>query len=147
MALTGRTLAWLNLAWHFGRHVAVQVPRRAFRAGDDLQRFRDAVEPEGYVPLTADERALLPSTMMCIDCGLCVPACPELQAAGGTAWDEAWTFVAGPSRSIDRAALVADSIQPCTACEACAAACPMDIPIPHLAALVRRLARTRTGGS
>ncbi|HSJ07569.1 MAG TPA: 4Fe-4S dicluster domain-containing protein [Longimicrobiales bacterium] len=147
MAPTGRALAWLNLAWRFGHHVVVRMPRRALRAGNDLQRFRDAVEPEGYVPLTADERALLPSTMACIDCGLCVPACPELQAGGGTAWDEAWTFIAGPSRSIDRAVLVAAAIPPCTACDACTAACPMDIPIPQLAALVQRLARTRTGGS
>lgn len=140
MAFAGRTLAWLNLAYRFGRHVVVQMPRRALRRGDDLQRFRDAVEPEGYVPLSPLDRARLPATMRCIDCGLCALACPTLRQAGGSAWDEAWTFVAGPSRSIDRARIVALQVTPCAGCDVCTAVCPTGVPITHLAGLIHRLA-------
>lgn len=147
MALSRRTLAWLNLAYRFGRHVLVQMPQRALRAGNDLRRFRDAVEPEGYVPLAAADRALLPATMRCINCGLCALACPALQHGGGSAWDEAWTFVAGPSRSIDRARIVAPAIPPCADCDACAAVCPTGVPISHLAGLLRRLAEPQPGES
>jgi formate hydrogenlyase subunit 6/NADH:ubiquinone oxidoreductase subunit I len=149
MALTGRTAAWLNLAYRFARHVAVVMPRRALTADGGLQRFRDAVEAEGYLPLDAGGRALLPAAMNCIGCGLCSLACPAMRdAAAGRppgAWDEPWTFVAGPSRSIDRAGLVAAGLTPCAACDVCAAVCPTGVPIPQLAALVRRLAEPQPG--
>jgi succinate dehydrogenase/fumarate reductase-like Fe-S protein len=147
MAVTGRTRAWLNLAYRFGRHVVVRMPQRLLRGSDDLRLFVEAVGPEGYVPLQSGERALMPATMNCVHCGLCSLACPTLRESPASAWDEAWTFVAGPSRSIDRASLVARDIPPCTACHACAAVCPMDIPIPHLAALVRRMAEPQFVGS
>jgi succinate dehydrogenase/fumarate reductase-like Fe-S protein len=140
VALGGRPAAWLNLAYRFGRHVLVRVPQRAFSSGADLRRFLDAVEPEGYRPLLPAERAQLPATMRCINCGLCALACPALRDAPASAWDEAWTFVAGPSRSIDEAPLVAAGLTPCTECDDCAAVCPTHVPIPHLAALVRRMA-------
>jgi succinate dehydrogenase/fumarate reductase-like Fe-S protein len=140
MAITGRALAWLNLAYRFGRHVVVRMPSRMVRREDEKARFLGAVVPEGYAPLLAAERRLLPAAMNCIHCGLCTLACPALAAAPAAAWTEAWTFVAGPSRSIDRAALAARERGPCTECEECAAACPTGVPIPQLAAMVRRLA-------
>jgi succinate dehydrogenase/fumarate reductase-like Fe-S protein len=147
MALTGRALAWLNLAWRFGAHVAVRMPRRVLRPGGEMKRFLDAVEPEGYVPLEPQERELMPAAMACIHCGLCSIACPSLREAPASAWAEAWTFVAGPSRSIDRARLVAASLTPCAECAECAAVCPTGVPIPRLAALVRRLASPSQDGS
>jgi succinate dehydrogenase/fumarate reductase-like Fe-S protein len=140
MTLTRRAAAWLNLAYRFGRHVAVRVPQRAFRSSDDMQRFLDAVLPEGYAPLTAAERDAVPATMRCINCGLCAIACPSLRSAPASAWDEAWTFAAGLSRSIDAAPAVAAGLSPCTECDDCVAVCPTGVPIPHLAALVRRMA-------
>jgi succinate dehydrogenase/fumarate reductase-like Fe-S protein len=139
MSMTRRTAAWLNLAYSFGRHVLVRVPGRVFSGGADMRRFLEAVGPEGYLPLAPAERQALPATMQCISCGLCSLACPALQRAPDSAWAEAWTFVAGPSRSIDRAFLAAAALPPCAECDECAAACPTGVPIPHLAAVVRRL--------
>jgi succinate dehydrogenase/fumarate reductase-like Fe-S protein len=135
-----RAFAWINLAWSFGRHVVVQMPARAFGRGNGARRFRDAVLPEGYVPLEPPEREAIPHVMQCIHCGLCSLACPDLHDAPATAWDEAWTFVAGPSRSIDRAHIVAADISPCADCDDCASVCPTGVPIPLLAAALRRLA-------
>jgi succinate dehydrogenase/fumarate reductase-like Fe-S protein len=147
MVLTGRTRAWFNLAYRFGRHVVVRMPARMLRGSDDLRLFLDAVEPEGFLPLRPEERALLPATMNCVHCGLCSLACPVLRESPAAAWDEAWTFVAGPSRSIDRVSLAVHDLPPCAACDTCTAVCPMDIPIPQLAALVRRMAEPQSSRS
>ncbi|MBR9989501.1 MAG: 4Fe-4S dicluster domain-containing protein [Gemmatimonadetes bacterium] len=135
-----KAVAWMNLAWNFGRHVVVQMPARAMGRGAGAQRFRDAVLPEGYVPLEPAERDAMTSYMQCIHCGLCSLACPDVRAAPASAWDEAWTFVAGPSRSIDRAPIVAADMSPCADCDECAGVCPTGVPIPHMAATLRRLA-------
>jgi succinate dehydrogenase/fumarate reductase-like Fe-S protein len=135
----GRAFAWANLAYRFGRHMLLRVPRRAFGRGGDARRFRAAVVPEGYAPLTPAERDLMPAAMRCIDCGLCALACPSIATAPASAWDEAWTFVAGSSRSIDRAALVAAGPTACASCDACADVCPTGVPIPQLAAMLQRL--------
>lgn len=136
----GRILAWINLAYRFGTHVLVRMPSRVFRRGADAQRFRDAVIPEGYVPLMADERALLPAAMNCINCGLCALACPSIADAPAPAWDEAWTFAAGPSRSLDHAPLVAAGPMQCATCDACADVCPTGVPITRIATMLSRLA-------
>lgn len=138
--MRGRAFAWLNLAFRFAVHL-LRVPARALRGERGAERFLDDVSPEGYVPLSPDERARYPELMNCIGCGLCALACPALRDSPASAWDEAMSFVMGPSRSIDRASLVAAGLAPCTRCDACAAACPTDVPIPRLAALVERLAR------
>jgi heterodisulfide reductase subunit C len=136
----GRTAAWLNLAYRFGSHVLLRMPRRALRRGNDAQRFRAAVFPEGYVPLDAAGRALMPAAMDCVHCGLCTLACPELTREPVSAWDDAWAFVAGPSRSIDRATLVSAGPLQCASCSACADVCPTGVPITQIASLLSRLA-------
>ena len=139
MALTGRARAWINLATRFAQHVVWRMPRRAVRGNHDLARFLGAVAPEGYVPLSAEDRAAFPSFMRCINCGLCTFSCPLLRAAPASAWLDTWTFVAGPSRSIDRAAVVLADLSPCADCSDCAAVCPTGVPIPLLAGMVRRI--------
>jgi NAD-dependent dihydropyrimidine dehydrogenase PreA subunit len=139
MAMTGRALAWLNLASHFALHVLWRLPRRALRGTHDLTRFLDAVAPEGYVPLGSHERAMFPAFMRCVQCGLCTFSCPTLRQGSASAWLDTWTFVAGPSRSIDRAAVVLADLSPCADCASCTAVCPTGVPIPQLAALVRRI--------
>ena len=131
--------AWLNLAWHFAKHVVTRLPWRRFRRGRELARFQAAIAPEGFVPLTADQRAVFPAFMNCVHCGLCALACPELRSVPMSAWDDAWTFAGGASRSIDRAKLVAAQLSPCTSCEQCAAVCPTNVPIPLMAAFMKQL--------
>lgn len=140
--MRNRLIAWFNLAYRFGTHVLTRVPARALRDGHDASRFLGAVVPEGYIPLEPTEREAMPSFMGCIHCGLCSIACPALREAPASAWDEAWSFVAGPSRAIDVAALVATP--PCTRCGACEAVCPTGVPIAQMAALVTRLSTSET---
>lgn len=132
--------AWLNLAYHFWKHVLTRWWLRPFRRGRDLRRFSAQVEPEGYLPIATDDRARFPDFMRCIHCGLCSLACPALREAAGSAWLETWTFVAGPSRSLDRARLAAAATEPCARCAVCTAVCPTGVPIDRLAAMLDGLA-------
>jgi D-aminopeptidase len=134
--MTRKLVAWLNLAWHFGVHVVTRLPVRAFRRGADLRRFNETVEPEGYVPLSATERTDFPRYMACIHCGLCALPCTS---PAQSAWDEAWTFVGGASRSLDRAPLVARDLSKCADSAEAEAVCPMGIPIRQMGATVRRM--------
>ncbi|MEO5509860.1 MAG: P1 family peptidase [Longimicrobiales bacterium] len=130
--------AWINLAYNFGKHVVLRMPVRPF--SHDLETFTGQVVPEGYIPLDADERAVLPDMMRCVHCGLCALTCPAIADAPTSAWNEAWTFVGGLSRSLDHADLVAADLSPCTRCAECDAACPTGVPITRLATLVTGVA-------
>ena len=136
--------AWLNLAWHFAKHALTRWPWRAFRRGRDLRRFNAAIAPEGFVPLLPDQRAAFPAFMNCVHCGLCALACPELRDQPMSAWDDAWTFVTGASRSLDRTHLVARQLSSCTECVACAAVCPTGVPIPLMAGVMKSMNARRT---
>ena len=138
--MIGRLQAWVNLAFHFWKHVLTRWWLRPFRRGRDLAWFRAQVEPEGYLPLAAADRAAFPDFMRCIHCGLCSIACPAIRESPASAWQETWTFVTGPARSLDRALLSGAAAEPCTRCDACVAACPTGVPIDRLAAMVQGLA-------
>lgn len=137
--ITRKLVAWLNLASRFGLHVLTRMPLRPFRRGRDLLRFSTAVDAEGYAPLDPEARAAFPSYMNCVQCGLCALACTSLQEQPASAWAEAWTFVAGASRSLDRAQLVAHELPACASAPEAEIVCPMGIPINDMAALMRRL--------
>jgi succinate dehydrogenase/fumarate reductase-like Fe-S protein len=137
--MKNRFLAWMNLAYRFGVHVVWRLPARAIGQRPDYERFRETMRKEGYSPLASTERAHFPEFMQCIHCGLCTLACPALRNAPQSAWQEAWTFVGGTSRSLERSRLAAAAI-PCSKCGECEAACPTGVPISMMAALVERLA-------
>jgi succinate dehydrogenase/fumarate reductase-like Fe-S protein len=139
--MKNRLIAWLNLAYRFGVHVTVRVPARALGLRADYERFLHTVSAEGYVPLPAEDRARFPDFMQCIHCGLCTLACPAMREAPASAWGEAWTFVAGTSRSLERAPLAGASLTPCAKCSECEAACPTGVPITLLVETIERLAR------
>jgi len=131
--------AWLNLAWHFARHVTTRLWLRPFRHGRDLLRFRNAMVPEGYVPLPPGARAEFVSYMGCVQCGLCAIPCASLQEAPASAWAEPWTFVAGASRSLDQAKLVVADLSECVDSAAPENVCPMGVPIRHMAESLRAM--------
>ncbi|MGH8436670.1 MAG: 4Fe-4S dicluster domain-containing protein [Pseudomonas sp.] len=138
--MKNRIIAWINLAYRFALHVTWRMPRRAFGLHADYDRFRSTVSSEGYLPLSGTERERFPEFMQCIHCGLCTLACPALRAAPASAWQEAWTFVGGTSRSLERSTLAAAPPAPCRKCGECEAACPTGVPISLLAATIERLA-------
>ena len=128
---TGRKLgAWLNLAWHFAKHVITRLPLRPFRRGRDLARYNAAIAPEGFVPLTRAHRTAFPHYMSCVHCGLCSLACRDLGEEPKSAWEEPWTFAGGASRSLDRVQLVAAQLSACSTRPESAAVCPTGVPIP-----------------
>lgn len=130
--------AWLNLAWHFNKHVFTRLWLRPFRPGRDLARFEGAVTPEGYLPLLPAERMHVPASMRCLHCGLCAIPCDREQPF--SAWDEAWTFAGGASRSLDHARLVASDLARCASDPAAEAVCPTGVPIMQMADGIRRMA-------
>lgn len=134
--LTNQLVAWANLGYRMATHVLLRMPARAVGALRDRERYLAAVRPEGFLPLLPEERAMFPATMRCVHCGLCALASPDVRSP----WDEAWTFVAGPSRALDRARAVAASTGAAATDPAAAAVCPMGVPIPHMAVTVARLA-------
>ncbi len=137
-----RLLAWLNLAFRFNVHM-LALPFRYFARGRSGERFRNAVEPEGYVPLPADARSEFPRMMRCVSCGLCSLAHSDTGAAYSS-WEEPWTFVVGASRSLDRALLVRESTPVWMRTEeterrALDSICPMRVPITHMVQLPERM--------
>ena len=149
--MSSRLAAWFLL----GRRMAAQLAglplRHLRRAGSEAhggaRALLEVVAPEGYLPLTAGERADFPAYTRCISCGLCALACPTLCDAPASAWVEAWTFVVGPSRMLERAALAAASLEPCARCDVCAGVCPTGVPITRLAAMIARLAAESRQGT
>lgn len=139
--MSRKLFAWINLAWHFAKHVLTRLWLRPFRGGRDLARFRKQVEPEGYVPMPAPMRAEFPRYMGCIHCGLCAIPCASLQAAPASAWDEAWTFVTGASRSLDHVDLVNADVSECVHAPAVEKVCPAGVPINHMADQMRAITR------
>lgn len=137
--MTRKIFAWINLAWHFAKHVTTRLWLRPFRSGRDLARFNKTVAPEGYVPLPADARTQFAGYMNCVHCGLCALDCAKLQDKPNDAWNEAWTFVAGASRSLDRAQLVANDLTECAHDPRTQAVCPTGVPINHMAGAIRRM--------
>lgn len=135
-SLKNQVVAWANLGYRMAAHVLVRMPARALGLVHDRERFLEAVQPEGYLPLLPEERAVFPATMNCVHCGLCALGSPHAQSA----WDEAWTFVAGPSRALDRATAVAASTPPAARDRQAADVCLMGVPIPRMAAMHDRMA-------
>ena len=149
-----RLRAWLLLGTSMAGQLARLPARRVRRLLDGRGSARQApggeeaflacVRPEGYLPLSAAERADFPSFTRCISCGLCSQVCPVLAASPAAAWSEPWSFVVGSSRLLERAGLAAAALEPCARCTACAAVCPTGVPIPRLAAMIERLADSQS---
>jgi succinate dehydrogenase/fumarate reductase-like Fe-S protein len=140
--VTRKLVAWLNLAWFFGRHVTTRWWLRPLRPGRDLARFNRAIAAEGYVPLEPATRDNFTRYMACVHCGLCALPCDQLQNHPHSAWDEPWTFVGGAARSLDQSRLIAIDLPACAQQPGIDAICPMGVPINQMSGAILRMAQS-----
>lgn len=131
-----RTDALVRLAAAYGAH---QVRRRFRRATPGEAKLLAAYAEDRLLPLTAEERELLPEAAGCINCGIC--ALVAARVAGLRPADLASAYLRdypglGPARS-DWSDESVDA-----ALAAAAEACPRGVPLPAVLAMLRRLAST-----
>jgi hypothetical protein len=128
----GRTDSLAKLAWAYGLH---QTRRRLGRSRSQKQLLLDTYAADGLKPLTAAEQARHPALIGCINCGLCALAAGRI---GRTRLpDLASSYLRLYARLGDAAGDVSGDLPDV---EAAAAACPVGVPLPEVAAIVRRLA-------
>ncbi len=128
----GRTDSLAKLALAYGVHL---TRRRLSPPRSQLQQLLDTYAPDGLRPLTREEQERHPQLTGCINCGLCAFAAGRL---GRTRLpDLASAYLRLYARLGDAASDV-EGDEPDWA--AAAAACPVGVPLPEVAALVRRLA-------
>ena len=128
----GRADSLVKLAWAYGIH---QTRRRVVRARSQKQLLLDTYAADGLKPLTAEEQTRHAAMIGCINCGLCALVAGRI---GRTRLpDLASSYLRLYARLSDASADVAGDLPDV---EAAAAACPVGVPLPEVAALVRRLA-------
>src|SRR3974390_2848479 len=128
----GRADSLARLAFAYGVH---QTRRVLSRAPSKRQRLLDMYAADGLKPLTAAEQERHPALVGCINCGLCALAAGRMGRARLP--DVAASYGRLYARLGDASADVAGELPDL---EAAAAACPVGVPLPEVAALVRRLA-------
>ncbi|TVQ98781.1 MAG: hypothetical protein EA398_13070 [Deltaproteobacteria bacterium] len=134
-----RMRALVLLGWHFLLHWLSKVTFTYRRGG--LPRFRENYDPDGLLPLSPEDRALLASWQRCTACGLCEAVCAEagLVVEGGRTGP--MELMTAGSRDLSEhpvAARAATGDVP--GAEEAAALCPMAVPIPEVLGFVRRQA-------
>jgi len=128
----GRADSLAKLALAYGMHL---TRRRLSPPRSQLQKLLDMYRPDGLRPLTADEQERHPQLIGCINCGLCALAAGRV---GKTRLpDLASAYMRLYARLGDASSDV-EGDEPDW--EAAAAACPVGVPLPEVAAVVRRLA-------
>ena len=128
----GRTDSLAKLAWAYGLHL---TRRRLSPTRPQVQRLLDTYAPDGLLPLTTAEQARHPQLVGCINCGLCALAAGRM---GRTRLpDLASAYMRLYSRLGDASSDLAGDLPDL---EAGAASCPVGVPLPEVAAIVRRLA-------
>jgi hypothetical protein len=133
-----RAAALSRLAAAYAGHQVRRWTGRGSRGG--AAAAERVYRPEHYLALTPEERELLPAMSRCINCGICAMVAGRL----GKAYlpDLASAYL----RPLHQLPLVKADLEagapetPQADLEAAAAACPVGVPLPALAAIVRRLA-------
>src|ERR1700682_3157911 len=133
-----RAAALSRLTAAYAGHQVRRWTGRGSRGGSAPAQL--VYRPEYYGPLPAEERALLPAMPRCISCGICAMVAGRL----GRAYlpDLASAYL----RPLHQLSLVKNDLEPAAPApapadlEAAAAACPVGVPLPAVAAIVRRLA-------
>jgi ferredoxin len=128
----GRTDSLAKLALAYGMHL---TRRRLSPPRSQLQQLLETYAPDGLRPLAADEQDRHPQLIGCINCGLCALAAGRLGKVRLP--DLASSYLRLYARLGDASSDV-EGDEPDW--EAAAAACPVGVPLPEVAAIVRRLA-------
>ena len=129
-----------RLAAAYGAHQVRRWTGRGSRGGAAAARL--IYGPEHYAALLPEERELMPAMSRCINCGICAMVAGRL----GNAYlpDLASAYL----RPLHLLPLVKSDLEsnlPESArvdLEAAAAACPVGVPLPALAMIVARLAKS-----
>lgn len=137
-ARSDRAAALSRLAAAYAGHQVRRWTGRGSRGG--AAAAQRIYAPEHYVALTPEERELMPAIARCINCGICAMVAGRL----GRAYlpDLASAYL----RPLPQLPLVKTDLEPAVDgtpqadLEAAAAACPVGVPLPAVAAIVRRLA-------
>ncbi len=122
----------IKLAWAYGLH---QTRRTLTRARSQKERFLEVYAPDGLQPLTPAEQERHPAMIGCINCGLCALAAGRL---GRTRLPDLASSYLRLYARLGDASSDLEGEDPDL--EAAAAACPVGVPLPEVAALIRRLA-------
>jgi succinate dehydrogenase/fumarate reductase-like Fe-S protein len=131
-----RTSSLARLAAAYGAH---EVRRRFRRAQPGEAGLLATYAEDRLLPVTIEERELLPEAEACISCGLC--ALVAARVAGLRPAELAPAYL----RDYPRLAAAAsdwESGEGIDELEAAAAACPVGVPLPGVMAMLRRLAST-----
>jgi succinate dehydrogenase/fumarate reductase-like Fe-S protein len=120
-----------RLALAYGIH---QMRRRVRRRGPAVRRLLAVYSEDRLLPITPEERAVLPAMSRCINCGLCAyvaqshgsPPVSDLASA----YLRSYPLLANAGRDLGGGL---------SNLQEAAAACPTGVPLPEVAAMILRL--------
>lgn len=131
-----RASALGRLAAAYARHQVRRWSGRGSRGG--AAAAERIYRPEHYIALTAEERELMPAMSRCINCGICALVAGRL---GGAYLPDLSSAYLRPLHLLPLVKVdLEDGGGGKADLEAAAAACPVGVPLPAVAAIVRRLA-------
>jgi hypothetical protein len=130
-----RVKAWLLLTIALLKSLL----RRVFGRAGGIAAFREAYDADGLPPVTAAERAELPTFSRCIACGICDRGESERIAASGGAYRGVMPLMLAASRSMPdfRAAAYSLSFVTDEVLAEKERACPAQVPMRRIAAFLR----------
>lgn len=133
--MPARLKAWLLLTLSMLKALL----RRLFGATSGIAAFRRAYDADGLPPVTAAERAELPSFSRCIACGICDRGESERIAASGGAYRGVMPLMLSASRSMPefRAAAYSLSFVTDEVLAEKEKLCPAQVPMRRVAAFLR----------
>ena len=122
-----------RLAVAYARHQARRLVKRD-RGSRAVDRVTSLYAADRLQPLTAAERGLLPDMSRCINCGICA----LVAGRAGSAYlpDLSSAYL----RALPKLNHAAGDLDSRVDLRAAAAACPVGVPLPAVAAIVERLA-------
>ncbi len=131
--------ARLFALWLLGTAFVLTVFRRLFTGRDRLKKFVDAYGPEGLLPVSPEEHAIVTLRYRCTACGACDREEKERITKSRVGYRGMMATVLGGTRSLVDAEVVRATLVevPDDAIQQAEAACPENVPIVRLVQLIR----------